>query len=101
MEAVAVYIEKPLCKGMRLDEVISLLGRIKHEEFLNSEMEAVPLQSTVMGFMTCSFAEEIDYDTQKCGLDDFIKETIKKKDDDGEDITGFYEFKDHYIYLTR
>lgn len=94
MQASVVLIEKQICSGMMLHEVISLLGKIEHDEFLPIEISGGNMQSSSMGFINLKFAEELDYDYEKSGLEDKIREIMAIAE------PGVYGFKGHLIYYV-
>lgn len=99
MNVEMVLIEKPIECGMHLEDVISLLGKIKHEEFIPIEIDNLNGNSSAMGFITIGFADALGYDYEGSGLNTFISSILA---DIGNEVSnGTYEFKGYSIYLTR
>lgn len=90
-------IEKEVERGLSRTEIIDLTDFFEYQEMLPIEIEGD--NSSAMGFISRNYAEKIDYDYEKSGLNQFIANILNDKSLESNDCT--YNFVGGYIYLTR
>ncbi len=98
-----VMLERPLNKGLELEEVAHLLAMVNDKSYIPVEIQGE--NSSAMGFIGTKKAEEIDYTyLEGSNLYEFIQDILEDMDNETPDKS--YKFKSQKkipvkIFLTR
>lgn len=91
------FIQKPLDSGLSTFEATSLFHKLDVEkEFIPIEIQAE--NSVAMGFISLDTAEELNYDYNRSGLNDFIQDILN--DTEKENVDNRYSFNNYNIWLS-
>jgi hypothetical protein len=100
MNFVLVLHEKPVDEGLTRAEAWDMIDMLSESnEFLPIEIEAKAHESVAMGFIARNFADELDFDYEKSGLNDFVANILDDMNNENENC--IYEFRGKHIWLTR
>jgi len=85
--------------GLNRNDVVDLFDMLDDDEAYPIEISAKEHESSAMGFIGVTATNELDFDYEKSGLNDFVAGILDDMGKESEDCC--YEFKDIKIWLSR
>lgn len=91
--------EKECNDGLDRNDAVDLIDMLDENGGYPIEIPAKEHESSAMGFITTNAANELEFDYEKSGLNDFIADILDDVEKESDDCQ--YEFKGIKIWLSR
>lgn len=91
--------EKECNDGLDRNDAVDLIDMLDENGGYPIEIPAKEHESSAMGFITTNAVNELEFDYEKSGLNDFIADILDDVEKESDDCQ--YEFKGIKIWLSR